>query len=183
MPQFHEWLVTVSLAFSSLKVDKLTFTLKPLLVYPDWPLSWETLVWFECCKLYLLCLSELSFPKEDEPPEGTIGTLGTLCYLCLLQPQLPGCEWMLFWLALKSISSFCFNPPIRGSFQTLNPLFNVIGHSWSLGDLWLSMWSPWPSDLHFFLYHSLNDGVETFLHVIPQIFYLCVSLSQIEWVS
>ena len=172
-----------SLAFSSLKVGKLTFTLKPLPVCPDWPLSWETLIWFECHKLCSLCPSKLSPPEEGEPPKGSLGTLGALCHLCLLWLWLPCCEWMLHQLALQSVSSFHFGSPSEAPSKPHIHSLTSLGHSWSPGVPCLSLWSPWPSGLCFLLYHSLDDGAVTFLHGFPQSFYLCGSPGPIEWAS
>ena len=60
---------------------------------------------------------------------------------------------------------------------------DVIGHSWSLGGLCLYLWFPWPSCLHFLLYHSLDNGMATLLHSFYQSYYLCGSPSPIEWAS
>ena len=70
-------------------MGRLTFTLKPLPVCSDWPLSQETLIWFDCCKLCLLCPSALFPPKEGEPPEGSLGSCGALCHLCLFDLGYP----------------------------------------------------------------------------------------------
>ena len=165
----HPW------PFSSLKVGKLNFTLKPLPVHPDWPLSWETLIWLECCKLHSLCLSKLSPPKEGEPPEGfPRNPWGSL------PPMPPLTLAPLLWVNAPSIGSavciimFLFWLPIRGSLQAFTSTFQC--HRPQL-ESWGGFAFPMvalSSGLHFLLYHSLNDGVATFLHGFPQSF--CVGL-------
>ena len=107
---------------------------------------------------------------------------------CSLPPMPPLASAPLLWVnALLIGSVFCiiisFRLPIRGSIQALHPLFNIIGHSWSLVGPWLSLHLPWPSSLHFLLYHSLDDGAATFLHSFHQSLYLCGSPDPIEWAS
>ena len=73
-----------------LKDGMLTFTLKPIPVHPDWLLSWDALIKFECWELCLLHWSKLLPPDEGDPPEESLGTLGDACCPCLLL-LLPTC--------------------------------------------------------------------------------------------
>ena len=99
-----------------------------------------------------------------------------------LPPTPPLTSAHPLWVDATSISSrvILFGLPIRDSLLALHPLLNVIGHTWSLGVPCFSPWVPWPSGLHFLLYHSLKDGVATFLYGFPQGFSLCRSPSQLN---
>ena len=89
-----------------------------------------------------------------------------------LMPMLPSTSAPLLQVATPSISStVCIIIP-----------FNVIGHSWSLGVLCPSLWSPWSPGLHFLFYHSLNDGIVTFLHGFSQVL-LPVWVSEPSWMG
>ena len=86
-----------------------------------------------------------------------------LCHPCLLW------LWPPLQVNVPLIGSvvniiILFWPPIEGLLQDPHPLFNIIGHSWSLGRLCLSLWSCWSSGLHFLLYHSLHNGMATLSH-------------------
>ena len=83
-----------------LKVGRFTFSLKPLLVCPDQPLSWETLIWFEYHELCSLCPSKLFPPKEG----------GALCHLCLSWPWLFCCAGHSFYQVCGSCHCLVLAP-------------------------------------------------------------------------
>ena len=145
MSQCHEWYDTMSMAFSSLKMGKLTFTLKSLPVCPDWPLSWETLIWFEWCGLHSLCLSKLlsaayaSFGFSFSPvSECSINQLHGPYHHFIFAPHQRLCPSLASTLQ-------CHRPQLESWGALPSPVVT------------LALWPFLPS-------HSLNDGAATFLH-------------------
>ena len=79
MSNHQEWEVT--LVLSSLKIGRLTFTLRPL---PAQLPSLDPLIRGDGWELHLLPWSELPPPKEGDPPEVSTGNHGVPCLLCHL---------------------------------------------------------------------------------------------------
>ena len=80
------------MVFSSLKVSRLTFTLRPLSHPAEWLLSPEALVMVECCKLRLLTQLELPPQEEGELPEMSLGIHDLPCLEHHLLPLCSGLQ-------------------------------------------------------------------------------------------
>ena len=153
-----------------LKMGRLTFTLKPLLVHPDWSLLLENLIWFECHELHSLCPSKLFPPKEGDPPEGSLGMDGY------------SASYSSFDLSSSSMSGY-YVDQVHGSYHhfilaphqcflpSLTSTPHHHGHSWGLRVSCFSPRLPQPSGLCPLLHHSSEEGAATFLHSFLQGFY------------
>ena len=156
-----------SLTVLSLKVGRLTFTLKPLPIHPDWLLSLETLIWFECPELCSLCLNyflskRVSLLRVPQEAEGLSAAYAS------------------FDLSSSSASGHSVSP-VHGSHHhfILSPHQSLLP---ILSSMLSQLGSPWPSGLCPLLHHSFEDGTLT-LHSFPQSFYLHCSPSPVEQAS
>ena len=84
MSHFHEWYITASFIFSSLKMGTLTFNQRLLPKCADVWLLHDVLITVKCTELWSLPLSELPPPEEGEPLGEPLWILGALCHLCHL---------------------------------------------------------------------------------------------------
>ena len=143
----------------------------PLLQNCLWMCGYPSTSWME--KDSLVSENELHLnPNSSGFQEQRISGFCPSFQLSLL-PMPPSTSAIPLWVdALLTSSAVCiitpFWFPIRDSLQASYPLLDVIGHSLSLRASCFSLWLPWPSCLHFLLYHSPSDGVVTFLYILPQ---------------
>ena len=167
---------------SSLKIGKLTFTLRPLPVHTGQLLSLDTLIKVNCWELQSLPRSALLPPEEGELPEVSLGNCGLPCHLHQLLPQPAHWEWVFLhsglWLI---ISPFLTSTLVASYSKPPHPLFNVVCYSGGLSYLHHSMGTSWPPGLSSLFHYSIHNSSVTLLYGNYSCLYLCCPTSPIDW--
>ena len=97
----HEWYITTSLAFSSLKICKFTFTQRPLPGCADLLLLLDVLIIVKYREFQLLPLSDHPPPEDSKPLEEPLRTHSVFCCPHHLLPS-PTCQaWVLLCSCLQ----------------------------------------------------------------------------------